>query len=86
MTDTRINSSSDARTGNNSTRQTYRILSDDEKAAVDSIKQMGASLIEALHVIGGTDPAGDRMASRDLALAQTHIEDGVMRAIRHITA
>lgn len=53
---------------------------------MSSIKDLGAELIARLHAIGGTDPAGDRHASRDLSLAQTHIEDAVMRAVRHITA
>lgn len=80
-----IDSTSDARTVNNSTKQNYRILTDAEKRQVDTVKQRGAELISFLHEVGGTDPEGDRMASRDLSLAQTHLEDAVMRAVRHIT-
>ncbi|MBL3567778.1 hypothetical protein JMM59_22645 [Rhodovulum sulfidophilum] len=47
---------------------------------------MGAVFIAKLHEIGGTDPEGDRFGSRDLSLANTHAEDAVMRACRHITA
>ena len=83
---TSIDSSSDQRTANNSTRHAYRILSETEKAQMQQVKDMGADLIAKLHEIGGTDPAGDRLASRDLSLANTHIEDAVMRAVRHITA
>lgn len=81
-----FDSTDDRRTANNSTRQNYRILSDEEKARVARVKQMGAEFIALLHEIGGTDPGGDRFASRDLALANTHAEDAVMRAVRHITA
>lgn len=86
MTETRLPSSSDDRTENNSTRQVYRLLSEVERAQIDQVKATGDALIAQLHEIGGTDPQGERMASRDLALALTHIEDGVMRAVRHITS
>ena len=62
-----IPSTSDARTVNNSTRQSYRLLTDAEKAQVDIIKQRGAEFIAFLHEIGGTDPEAERMASRDVA-------------------
>lgn len=81
-----IDSTSDQRTVNNAVRHNYRVLSDAEKAQMQAIKDMGAAFIAKLHEIGGTDPAGDRLASRDLALAQTHAEDAVMRAVRHVTA
>lgn len=80
-----IKSESDERVANNAVRHQYRVLSDAEKADMLAIKDLGATFVAKLHAIGGTDPAGDRMASRDLALAQTHIEDAVMRAVRHIT-
>ena len=81
-----VKSTSNARTVNNSTRQNFRVLTDAEKAQVDVIKQRGAEFIEYLHTVGGTDPTGKRMASRNLSLAMTHMEDAVMRAVRHITA
>ena len=80
-----FSSVSDERTKNNSTKQTYLTLNDEEKAQVDAVKTIGAALIGILHQIGETDPEGERLASRDLSLAATHIEDGVMRAVRHIT-
>lgn len=83
---TNVDSTSDDRTANNAVRHTYRVLSDAEKAQMQEVKDMGAALIAKLHEIGGTDPAGDRFASRDLSLANTHAEDAVMRAVRHITA
>ena len=86
MPDKHVDSTSDHRTVNNAVRHTYRVLSDAEKARMQSIKDLGAEFIAKLHEIGGTDPAGDRFASRDLSLANTHAEDAVMRAVRHITA
>ena len=38
----------------------------------------------ALHELGGTDPLGEKFASRDLSLANTHIEDAVLRVLRHV--
>ncbi|MFP4045429.1 MAG: hypothetical protein ACLFTP_12850 [Rhodosalinus sp.] len=75
----------DERTANNAVRHQYRVLSEEEKLRMQSIKDPGAAFIAQLHEMGGTDPNGDRLASRDLELAQTHAEDAVMRAVRHIT-
>ena len=81
-----VDSTSDERTVNNAVRHKYRTLTDAEKAQMQAIKDLGAEFIAKLHEIGGTDPEGDRFASRDLSLANTHAEDAVMRAVRHITA
>lgn len=81
-----IDSTSDARAENSPVKHAYRILSDQEKVTMSEIKDLGVSFIEKLHAIGGTDPNRHRQASRDLSLAQTHAEDAVMRAVRHITA
>lgn len=70
---------------NNSTRQRYRVLDASEKAQVERIKELGAEFTALCHEIGGTDPEGERLASRDLSLAATHSEDAVMRAVRHVT-
>lgn len=80
----RVDSTSNDRTANNAGRHTYRVLSDEEKARMQKIKDMGAAFIAELHAMGGT--SGDRFASRDLSLANTHMEDAVMRAVRHLTA
>ena len=81
-----VDSASDDRTANNAVRHQYRVLSDAEKANMVRVKDMGAAFIALLHEVGGTDPNGDRFASRDLSLANSHAEDAVMRAVRHITA
>lgn len=80
----KVESTSDNRTVNNAVRHTYRVLSDAEKQDMQEIKDIGAAFIAKLHEIGGTE--GERFASRDLSLANTHAEDAVMRAVRHITA
>lgn len=84
MSDT-VSSTSDARTVNNVVRHEYRVLSDAEKAQVKGIKDLGLLFIEALHEIGGTDPAGERMGSANLTLSMRHAEDAVYRAVKHIT-
>ena len=81
-----VDSTSDNRTANNPVRHQYRVLSEAEKVQMGEVKDMGLAFIEKLHEIGGTEPERARLASRDLSLAQTHIEDAVMRAVRHITA
>lgn len=82
----KVNSTGDDRTANNAVRHQYRVLTDAEKTQMQEIKDMGAAFIAKLHEIGSTDAGGDRFASRDLSLANTHAEDAVMRAVRHITA
>ncbi|MFC4734084.1 DUF7681 family protein [Salipiger abyssi] len=81
-----VSSSGDDRTANNAVRHQYRVLSDEEKAAMERIKDMGAAFISEPHALGGTDPDCERFASRNLSLANTHMEDAVMRAVRHLTA
>ena len=81
----KIDSTSDDRTANNAVRHQYRVLSDSEKAQMQEVKDMGAAFIAKLHEINGTNPAAALPDARDLLLAQTHMEDAVMRAVRHIT-
>lgn len=84
MTD-KVQSESDDRTTNNAVRHAYRVLSEAEKQQMLEIKDLGATFIAKLHEIGGTKATEDRFASRNLSLANTHAEDAVMRAVRHIT-
>lgn len=88
MSDDMIDSTSDDRTANNSTRQQYRVLTDDEKNDVAQIKTAGADLIEMIAAAGGECVAEEHevMDSRNLELARRHVEDAVMRAVRHITS
>lgn len=90
MSDQRVPSVSDDRTANNAMRHTYRVLSEEEKAYMTEVKDMGAEFTQLLHRIGGTSspntPEGEhKFASRNLSLAFTAMEDAVMRAVKHIT-
>lgn len=76
-----VKSTSDERVVNNSTRQQYRVLSDEEKATVDWLKATGSSFIEHCEVLRSERPE----AGREFSLAITHMEDAVMRAVRGIT-
>jgi hypothetical protein len=78
----RVDSTSDERTVNNSTRQQYRVLNDDEKAQVDNFKELGAKFIEDCEMMKRARPD----QGREFALAITHMEDAVMRAVRGVTA
>lgn len=83
-----VHSTSDERTANNSTRKEYRILSDDEKEQMGAIKDMGEVMIDLIMSLDGrviADPSAP-LKSRDLELAREYFENGVMRAVRHITA
>lgn len=72
-----IDSTSDARTVNNTVRHQYRVLSDAEKAQMQDLKDKGLAFIEACNAIG---------KSRELSLAITNAEQAVMWAVKHVTA
>lgn len=72
-----VNSASDDRTANNAVRHTYRILSDEEKAAMVWFKDSGAAFIKF---------CDDHGPSREMSIAKTKMEEAVMWAVKHITA
>jgi N-acetylmuramic acid 6-phosphate (MurNAc-6-P) etherase len=72
-----VQSTSDERTVNNTMRHAYRVLSDSEKANMQTIKDMGIGFHDFVSGIG---------SSRETALAKTKIEEAVMWAVKHITA
>ncbi|MXP24834.1 hypothetical protein GRI39_02075 [Altererythrobacter indicus] len=73
----RVDSTSQDRTANNAVRHKYRVLSDDEKAAMTAIKDKGAELLNLIDQTG---------SSRELSIAKTKTEESVMWAVKHITA
>lgn len=77
MTDKAVNSASDERTANNAVRHQYRVLSDDEKAAMIAVKDAGAAMLDAItqHCI----------PRRETSLAVTKVEEAVMWAVKGIT-
>jgi hypothetical protein len=66
-------------------RHAYRPLADEEKAAIAKLKDIGLAFVLELHRVGKTDPAGERLGSRELALACTKVEEAVMWATKHLT-
>lgn len=72
-----VDSTSDARTVNNTMRHAYRVLSDAEKANMSAIKDKGLEFHDLVSGMGN---------SREIALAKTKIEEAVMWAVKHITA
>ena len=71
-----VDSTSDDRTVNNVMRHAYRVLSDDEKAQMQAIKDEGLKFHDLVESIGG---------SREMSLAKIKIEEAVMWAVKHIT-
>jgi hypothetical protein len=71
-----INSESDARTVNNVVRHAYRVLTDEEKAQMLDLKDLGAAFIAKCEEIG---------KSREMSLAITNAEQAVMWAVKAIT-
>lgn len=74
---TAIASTSDQRTANNAMRHTYRLLSDEEKARMQAIKDKGQELLDLINECG---------QSRELSIARTKTEEAVMWAVKHVTA
>ncbi len=72
-----VDSTSDERTINNVMRHGYRVLSDDEKAQMQKVKDDGLAFWELINSIG---------QSRELSVSKTKIEEAVMWAVKHITA
>lgn len=71
-----VPSTSDERTVNNVMRHAYRVLSDDEKAQMQKIKDMGLDFHNFIESVG---------QSRELSLAKTKVEEAVMWAVKHVT-
>jgi len=71
-----FDSTADQRIENNVMRHKYKVLSDVEKANMQSVKDIGLHLHEFLSALGN---------SRELSLAKTKAEESVMWAVKHIT-
>ena len=71
-----FDSASDMRDVNNVMRHEYRVLSEDEKAHMQTIKDQGLKFYAYLENLG---------QSRELSLAKTKIEEAVMWAVKHLT-
>jgi hypothetical protein len=71
-----MDSTSDERVVNNVVRHEYRVLTEEEKDQVRTIKERGEFFYNACSDIGD---------SRELSLAKTRIEEAIMWAVKHIT-
>lgn len=71
-----VDSASDNRTVNNVMRHQYRVLSDEEKNTMQTIKDKGLELHDLLETVG---------QSRELSIAKTKTEEAVMWAVKHLT-
>lgn len=70
----------------NAFRATYRTLTDNEKTLIQNIKAQAEVMAKLFHDAGNTSYESERFASRNLSMAFTHLEDAVMRAVKHVTA
>lgn len=66
-----INSTSD-----NVMRHEYRVLSQEDKNKMQTVKDMGLEFYNLLETLGN---------SREISIAKTKIEESVMWAVKHIT-
>lgn len=72
-----VDSASDQRTVNNTMRHAYRVLSAEEKASMQAVKDEGLKFHDLIAGIG---------QSREISIAKTRVEEAVMWAVKHITA
>lgn len=72
-----VESTSDARTVNNTMRHQYKVLSESEKANMQTAKDMGLAFHDFIGSLGN---------SREISLAKTKVEEAVMWAVKHVTA
>jgi len=61
---------------NNVMRHEYKVLSEEEKSDMETIKDLGLMFWEAVNSLGN---------SREVSLAKTKIEEAVMWAVKDIT-
>ena len=88
-----VESTSDDRTRSNVMRHQYKVLNDEEKAQMLELKDRGLDFVELLATISRSAYKGTadadinplRLASRELSLAQTKMEEAVMWAVKHVT-
>ena len=71
-----VDSTSDDRTVNNVMRHAYRVLSDQEKADMQALKDSGLRMFQQIGALG---------ESRELSIAKTKTEEAVMWAVKHLT-
>lgn len=78
-----VSSTSDERVANNTMRHQYRVLSDQEKACMQAIKDHGLNFLTAINSIETIN--GAAWSSREIEISRQKIEEAVMWAVKHIT-
>ena len=71
-----VDSTSDQRTTNNTMWHQYRVLTDDEKAKMQAIKDKGQELLDLIDSVG---------SMRETSIAKTKAEEAVMWAVKGLT-
>lgn len=71
-----MKSTDNERVNNNVMRHEYRVLTDAEKALIQSIKDKGLDIYNTLTMMGD---------SREISIAKTKAEETVMWAVKHLT-
>jgi hypothetical protein len=79
MTDT-VECTTDDRTCNNVMRHQYKVLDENEKIDMQTVKDTGLEFFRIIETIETR-----RGPTRELSLAKTKIEEAVMWAVKHIT-
>lgn len=75
----KVSSTGDDRVVNNVMRHEYKVLNDDEKAAMQKIKDDALAFHTFLDELAGIE------GSRELSIAKTKIEEAVFWAVKHVT-
>lgn len=71
-----VSSTSDERVVNNVMRHNYRVLTEQEKEQMQSLKDKGLELFQLIESIG---------KGRELSIALTKTEEAVMWAVKYLT-
>lgn len=81
-----MDSSNDQRVENNVMRHEYRVLSEDEKVMMRTLKDKGLDFLEYCDLVASQTGSPEKPhGSRELSLAKTKIEEAVMWAVKHLT-
>lgn len=89
-----VDSTSDQRTVNNTMRHKYRVLSDEEKAQMQAVKDKGQEFLDLIDSLRTPpEPAGEADGveysvgtfDRELNIAAERVEEAVMWAVKHVT-
>lgn len=79
-----VESTSDERTVNNTMRQQYRVLDDEEKTDVNALKGAGEEMLRNIDTVA-SHYTKDSDRHREFQLARTKIEECVMWAVKGVT-